>query len=68
MTSEPSENGNDGDGGVGIGDDELPEDLVPSEDNPLAEAPEPGEQVDDLLEDGKPPAEEADETSGDDED
>ncbi len=38
---------------VGIGDDQLPEDLVPSDDNPLAERAEDAEQVKDLLDDGK---------------
>ena len=50
---------------VGIGDDQLPEDLVPGEDNPLAEAPEDGKGVDDLLEDGKPAAEDPDDPAGD---
>ncbi len=39
---------------IGISDDQLPEDLVPSEDNPLAQGLEAGEQVDDLLVSGKP--------------
>jgi hypothetical protein len=38
---------------AGIGDEQLPEDLQPSEDNPLAEGLEEGERVDDLLEEGK---------------
>ena len=37
----------------GIGDEQLPDDLQPSEDNPLAEGLEQGERVDDLLEEGK---------------
>jgi hypothetical protein len=37
----------------GIDDELLPEDLQPSEDNPLAEGLEEGETVDDLLEGGK---------------
>ena len=41
------------DAGVGIPDDALPEDLVPAEDNPLAEGLEPGDTVDDLLGGGK---------------
>lgn len=44
----------------GIGDDQLPDDLLPGEDNPLAEGLEPGETVDDLME-GK----QADESAGD---
>ncbi|GEP37819.1 hypothetical protein NPS01_14820 [Nocardioides psychrotolerans] len=38
---------------IGIGDDQLPEDLQPGEDNPLAEGLDDGETVDDLLTDGK---------------
>ncbi len=39
---------------VGIDDDQLPEDLVPSEDNPLAESLDPDEAKDvDLLGEGK---------------
>jgi len=38
--------------GVGISDDQLPEDLVPSEDNPLAEGLADGETVDDLRAEG----------------
>ncbi|MFA6298144.1 MAG: hypothetical protein WC642_03185 [Nocardioides sp.] len=38
---------------VGIDDDLLPEDLQPSEDNPLAEGLDDGETVDDLLSGGK---------------
>jgi len=38
----------------GIGDDQLPEDLVPSEDNPLAEGLDDGESPGDLLHDGRP--------------
>jgi hypothetical protein len=37
----------------GISDEQLPDDLQPSEDNPLAEGLEQGERVDDLLEEGK---------------
>ena len=40
---------------TGISDDQLPDDLVPDEDNPLAEGLEPGETVDDLLDGGKEP-------------
>jgi hypothetical protein len=42
----------------GIGDDQLPEDLQPDEDNPLAEEVESDERVDDLLEAGKGPEQE----------
>lgn len=38
----------------GIDDDQLPDDLQPGEDNPLAEGLDDGETVGDLLEDGKP--------------
>jgi hypothetical protein len=38
---------------TGIEDERLPEDLRPTEDNPLAEGLEEGDTVDDLLEDGK---------------
>jgi len=38
---------------TGISDEQLPEDLQPSEDNPLAEGLEPGEGAGDLLEEGK---------------
>lgn len=37
----------------GIPDEDLPEDLVPSDDNPLAEGLEPGDTVEDLLTGGK---------------
>jgi hypothetical protein len=38
---------------TGITDEQLPDDLVPSEDNPLAEGLPDGESADDLLEEGK---------------
>ncbi|HET9423048.1 MAG TPA: hypothetical protein VFO49_18040 [Nocardioides sp.] len=38
---------------TGIADEQLPDDLVPSEDNPLAEGLEDGESAGDLLEEGK---------------
>ena len=38
---------------TGISDEQLPDDLVPSEDNPLAEGLEDGESAGDLLEEGK---------------
>ncbi|GAB3259205.1 hypothetical protein [Nocardioides dilutus] len=55
MSSSPEE---------GITDDQLPEDLVPSEDNPLAEGLDPEETPDDadLLGEGK----HAEESAGDD--
>ena len=50
-------------GGLGIDDDQLPEDLVPSDDNPLAESLDPDEAKDvDLLGEGKV----ADESASDD--
>lgn len=39
-------------GGVGISDDQLPDDLVPGDDNPLAEGLPDGETVEGLLTDG----------------
>jgi hypothetical protein len=39
--------------GTGITDDQLPDDLVPSEDNPLASGLDDGESAGDLLEEGK---------------
>lgn len=47
---------------LGIDDEQLPDDLVPDDDNPLAEGLEDGETVDDLMDGGKPV-----ERSGDDE-
>jgi hypothetical protein len=38
---------------TGIADEQLPDDLQPSEDNPLAEGLEAGESAGDLLEEGK---------------
>ncbi|WP_183094125.1 hypothetical protein [Nocardioides stalactiti] len=35
--------------GAGISDDQLPPDLVPGEDNPLAEGLPPDAEVDDLI-------------------
>lgn len=46
---------------IGVGDDQLPEDLVPGEDNPLAEGLDDEETVDDLLTGGKT----AEESEGD---
>lgn len=37
----------------GITDEQLPDDLRPSEDNPLAEGLEAGESAGDLLDEGK---------------
>ncbi len=47
---------------LGIDDEQLPDDLVPGDDNPLAEGLEDGETVEDLMDGGKPV-----ERSGDDE-
>lgn len=52
MTNSEDESG--AEPAVGISDDQLPEDLVPGEDNPLAESLEDGDTVDDLLADGSP--------------
>jgi hypothetical protein len=38
---------------TGIDDEQLPDDLQPSEDNPLADGLEEDERVDDLLAEGK---------------
>ncbi len=38
---------------IGISDDALPDDLVPSDDNPLAEGLEDGETVEGLMTEGK---------------
>jgi hypothetical protein len=50
----------------GIPDDELPEDLVPSDENPLAEGLDDGETVDDLLSGGKDAEQSSDSTDSDD--
>jgi hypothetical protein len=47
---------------AGIADEQLPPDLVPGDDNPLAEPLEEGEDAGDLLEEGKRAAESADDT------
>jgi hypothetical protein len=47
---------------VGIGDDQLPEDLQPGDDNPLADGLDDGETVDDLMTGGKDAEQLADET------
>lgn len=49
----------------GIGDEQLPADLQPGEDNPLAEGLEPGERAGDLLNEGKRAAESPDEPEDD---
>ena len=50
----------------GISDDQLPEDLQPSEENPLAEPLDDDVDVDDLdMEGGKTPEESDDEDSSD---
>ena len=46
-------NNSEEEAGTGITDDQLPDDLVPSEDNPLAEGLDDGESAGDLLEEGK---------------
>ena len=38
---------------AGVGDEQLPEDLQPGEDNPLAEGLDNNETVEDLLDGGK---------------
>ncbi len=48
---------------TGIGDDRLPPDLVPGDDNPLAEPLEDGESVGDLLEEGKTAQESSDDSA-----
>ncbi len=48
---------------TGIDDDQLPEDLQPGDDNPLAEGLEDRETVDDLMDGGKQ-ADESDEDGG----
>jgi len=58
----PEDTGRDG---TGIGDEQLPEDLQPGEDNPLAEGLEPGETAGELLEDGKHADQDASGTSQD---
>ena len=42
---------------TGVDDEQLPDDLVPGDDNPLAEPLGDGESAGDLLEEGKPAAE-----------
>lgn len=52
---------------AGIDDEQLPEDLQPGEDNPLAEAPDPDELPDDLdVLGGKGAETSGDEGAGDD--
>lgn len=45
---------------LGIDDDQLPDDLVASDDNPLAEGLEAGDTVDGLLTEGKTPDQDKD--------
>jgi hypothetical protein len=52
----------------GIDDEQLPEDLQPSEDNPLAEGLEDRETAGDLLEEGKGAEQSPDEDEEPDED
>jgi len=61
-----SENESENESGPGIDDEQLPDDLVPSEDNPLAEGLDPDEAKDvDLLGEGKD-AEQSEESQSDD--
>lgn len=46
---------------TGISDDQLPDDLVASDDNPLAKSLDDGETVEGLLTEGKPADDSADE-------
>lgn len=65
QSEQASEQHGSGDGPTpGIDDDQLPEDLVPSEDNPLAEGLGDDETVDDLLTGGKTADESDAEASG----
>lgn len=41
------------DDSVGISDDQLPDDLQPTDENPLAQELDPDERPDDLMEGGK---------------
>ncbi len=49
----------------GVPDEALPEDLVPGDDNPLAEGLDDGETVDGLLDGGKQADQSADDESSD---
>jgi hypothetical protein len=51
---------------TGISDDQLPDDLVPSEDNPLAEGLDDGETVEGMMDGGKDADESEDDDSDDD--
>jgi hypothetical protein len=51
---------------TGISDDQLPDDLVPSEDNPLAEGLDDGETVEGMMGGGKDADESEDDDSDDD--
>jgi len=61
MTNSPDENDERG----GISDDELPEDLQPTDDNPLAQPLEPGEAPDVDLNEASGSYEKQQEGSGD---
>jgi hypothetical protein len=52
---------------LGIDDEQLPEDLQPGEENPLAEGLEDRETAGDLLEEGKGAEESSDADEGEDE-
>lgn len=45
--------GNSEEEDIGVSDDQLPDDLQPSEDNPLAEGLDDGQTVDGLMDGGK---------------
>lgn len=60
-TDQSSDTSADGAETPGIDDDQLPEDLQPGEDNPLADGLDDGETVDDLLDGGKQATESQDE-------
>ncbi|WP_182523744.1 hypothetical protein [Nocardioides dongkuii] len=53
MTNRDENTTDESDATTGVPDEALPDDLVPADDNPLAEGLEPGESVDDLLTGGK---------------
>jgi hypothetical protein len=53
MSNSEEENSADQGADLGIDNEQLPDGLVPGEDNPLAEGLDDGETVDDLLDGGK---------------
>ncbi len=61
MSNSENENSDD----LGIDDEQLPDDLVPGDDNPLAEGLEDGETVEDLMDGGKPVERSSDDESDD---